>query len=339
MVLNTKAARLATSLYLVAASTLLHAAEMTIPLTVRYALLTQEVARQVYTDPGGIARVWRESDCRFLTLDRPKFGPQGERLRFSTHGIGSLGADVLEKCLGPGQWRGNIESLMETEITPEWQLKLRIVESSLYDEQWRKGLLSGLLWEVTKRFVYPKLTALSIDLAPPRDEVLSLLKVWVPSSAATQIKAILDSAFPKNVEVREHGLVVSLVMNVPDRYVRPTPSPTHPEPPLSPMEIQTYQQAFERWDAFLVFVVKGFGETSSTRLSAGSCSIYFSPAATKSCLCSLACIPAVRVTRFAGSLFRRGKACMRSFRRARNTGSQETNCCAMWALSKPVMQW
>ena len=259
MVLNTKAARLATSLCLVAASTLLHAAEMTIPLTVHYDLLTQEVARQVYTDPGGIARVWRESDCRFLTLDRPEFAPEGDRLRFSTHGIGSLGADVLETCLGPGQWRGYIESLMEAEITPEWQLKLKIVESSLYDEQWNKGLLSGLLWEVTKGFVHPKLTALSIDLAPPRDEVLSLLKVWVPSSAALEIKAILDSAFPKNVEVREHGLVVSLAMNVPDRYVRPAPPPTHPEPPLSPMEIQTYQQAFERWDAFLVFVVKGFG--------------------------------------------------------------------------------
>jgi hypothetical protein len=56
---------------LLAVSTFLQATEITIPLTVRYALLTQELARQVYTDPGGTAHVWRESDCRSLTLDRP----------------------------------------------------------------------------------------------------------------------------------------------------------------------------------------------------------------------------------------------------------------------------
>ena len=244
---------------LLAVSTFLQAAEITIPLTVRYALLTQELARQVYTDPGGTARVWRESDCRSLTLDRPQFSQEGVRLRFTTHGVASLGAEILEQCLSPGQWRGHIESLMEPEITPEWQLKLKIVDSSLYDEQWTKGLLSGLLWDVTKQFVHPRLTALTIDLAPPRDEVLSLLKVSVPSHAATRIKAMLDSAVPKNVEVRDHGVVVSLALSVPDDFVRSPPAPTQPEPPLSPMEIDTYQQAFDRWDAFLVFVIKGFG--------------------------------------------------------------------------------
>jgi hypothetical protein len=105
----------------------------------------------------------------------------------------------------------------------------------------------------------PRLTALTIDLAVPRDEVLSLLKVSVPSRAASVIKAILDSAVPRNVEVRDHGVVVSLVLSVPDDFVRSPPAPTQPELPLSPMEIDTYQQAFERWDAFLVFVIKGFG--------------------------------------------------------------------------------
>jgi hypothetical protein len=32
-----------------------------------------------------------------------------------------------------------------------------------------------------------------------------------------------------------------------------------PEAPLSPAELEAYQRAMERWDAFLVFVIKGFG--------------------------------------------------------------------------------
>lgn len=249
----------AAGLCLLVACTFSQAAELDIPLTIRYGLVTQELVRNVYADSGDTARVWFENDCRYLTLDRPQIGEQGGRLRFITHGVGSLGTEILEQCLSPGQWRGHIELFMEPEITSQWQLKLKIVDSNLYDEQWTKGLLSGLLWDVTKQFVHPKLTAFAIDLAPPRDEILSLLKISVPSRAATQIDAILATAVPKNVEVRDHGIAVHVRLTVPDMLVRPTSAARDPEPPLVPAEIEAYVQAFDRWDAFLVFVIKGFG--------------------------------------------------------------------------------
>ncbi len=59
--------------------------------------------------------------------------------------------------------------------------------------------------------------------------------------------------------MRDNGVQVSLALNVPDHLLRAPPPPKQPEPPLSPAEIETYQQALARWDAFLVFVIKGIG--------------------------------------------------------------------------------
>ncbi len=238
---------------------ILEAAEISIPLTIRFDLLRQKFTKHVYTDPDDTARVWDQSKCQFLTLDKPEFSDKDGHLRFVTHGAGTLGAKVLEQCLIPLQWRGYIEAMLQPEITPDWQLRLRILDSNLYDEQWNKRLLSGLLWDITKQFVHPKLTGVRLDLAPPRDEVLSLVKVSVAAPAAPQVKAILESAVPKNVAVRDNGVQVSLALNVPDHLLRAPPPPKQPEPPLSPAEIETYQQALARWDAFLVFVIKGIG--------------------------------------------------------------------------------
>lgn len=235
------------------------AAEIVIPLTVHFDLLTQELARQVYGGPGGIALIWNEGDCRHLSLDRPRFSRQEAHVRFITHGVGSFGTEVLGKCVSPFNWKGFIEALTTPYVTADWQLRLRLLESNLYDEEWKKGLLTGLLWEVTERIFLPHLTDLTIDLTPPRDDVLFLVRTAVPSSEAAQVEAILHSASAKTVEVRDTAIIVPLALTVPDAFVQTPPLPAYPEAPLSTAELAAVQQSLEQLDAFLVFVIKGVG--------------------------------------------------------------------------------
>jgi hypothetical protein len=237
----------------------LYAAEIIVPLTVRFDLLTQKLVQQLYTGPGGTAPVWAEGDCRHLSLDRPQFSRQGAHLRFITHGTGNFGTEVLGQCLSPLNWGGFIEVLTTPYVTADWQLHLRIVESSLYDEEWKKGLLTGLLWEVTERVFLPQLTSLTIDLTPPRNDLLFLVRTAVPPSEAAQVETILHSASAKAVEVHDTAIVVPLALTVPDTFVQTRPPPDSPEAPLSAAELAAVQQTFEHWDAFLVFVIKTVG--------------------------------------------------------------------------------
>jgi len=235
------------------------AAEIVVPLTVPFELLRQQMTRDLYTEPGGIAPLWRESRCRHVSLDRPAFSRQGMSLRFVTHGEGKVGTHLLWFCLSALRWRGFIEALTTPYVTADWQLKLRVAESNLYDESWQKRLLSGLLWDVTERALLPHLTRLAVDITPPRDDALGLIRTVVSKSDAAQMETILRSAKVRTVEVRDDAVIVHLALSVPETFVQVRPPPAQPEPPLSPAELEAVEGALERWDAFLVFVIKGLG--------------------------------------------------------------------------------
>ena len=235
------------------------AAEVVLPLTVPFDLLVQRLASDVYTDPDGTARLWRETSCRHLTLDSPAFDRRDAFLRFVTHGDGVAGTRFLWFCLNALRWRGYVEALTAPYVTPEWQLKLELAESSLYDEQWKKGGLRGLLWDATRRLLLPRLTSLSVDLTPPRDDVIGLVRLVVGPSDAARMESALRRATIRTLEVRDDGVVAHLVLDMPDDFAQARPTPVAPEAPLSPAEAAAAEQALERWDAFLVFVVKSLG--------------------------------------------------------------------------------
>ena len=235
------------------------AAEITIPLTVRFALLTHELVERLYTRPGEIAPLWYESDCRYLYLDHPSFSRQNAEIRFVSHGAGSAGTEVLGKCLSPLSWRGFLEAFAIPYVTAEWQLHFRIHDSTLYDEEWKKGLLTGPLWDTAERFFLSDLQHFTVNLAPPQEEILSLVRVSVPPADAAQVEAVLNTAVAKTVEVTNEGVVVHLALTLPDAVVQGPPPVAEPEAPLNAEELAAYQQAMERWDAFLVFVIKGVG--------------------------------------------------------------------------------
>ena len=235
------------------------AAEIEVPLTVPFGLLLQQLTGDLYTKPDGTAPLWRESRCRYLSLDSPAFSRQGAFLRFITHGEGRVGTHVLWFCLNALRWRGFIEALSTPYVTADWQLKLRVAESNLYDERWRQGLLGGLLWDVTERALLPHIARLTVDLTPPRDDALGLIRTVVSPSDAAQMETTLRSATVRTVEVRDDAVIVHLALSVPEAFVQSRRPPAQPEPPLSSAELEAVERDLDRWDAFLVFVIKNLG--------------------------------------------------------------------------------
>jgi hypothetical protein len=236
-----------------------HAAEVVLPLTVPFDLLLERLTSGVYTEPGGIARLWQETSCRHLTLDHPAFDRRGAYLRFVTHGDGVAGTRFLWFCLNALRWRGYVEALTTPYVTPDWKLKLKVADSGLYDENWREGAIRGLLWDATQRLLLPRLTDLTVDLTPPRDDVVGLVRMVVGPADAARMESVLRTATVQRVEVRDDGVVAHLVLDMPDAFVQARPAPAAPEAPLSPAEALAVERALERWDAFLVFVVKSLG--------------------------------------------------------------------------------
>ncbi len=235
------------------------AAEVQIPLTVRFDEIRQAFVQQLYTEPDGRATLWHEGSCRYLHLDRPEVSRHGPYLRLTSHGIARVGSEIWGMCFSPFKWQGFVEVLLDPYVTSDWKLRFRIADSNLYDERWQKGLLTGRLWDLLERFFLPRVGELSLDLAPPQQEILSLVRVSVAPSQVARAEMVWQSVRAGQVEVQDPGVRVPLILSVPDVFTQSPLPPGQPEAPLSQAELRRYQEALERWDAFLVFVIKGLG--------------------------------------------------------------------------------
>jgi hypothetical protein len=220
---------------LVAAATPAAGREVTVALHLDPAFVRRTLVHQVYTEPGERTTVWDDgTGCGRLELWDPQVDVDAGRLRITSRGRARVGRLIAGRCLGL-TWSGLVEVLEEPELAPDGRaVAFRVVDSNLYDEERRKRLLSGVVWDLVKAHVHPRLAALRIDLGPPLDEV----RDWLPLVAP-----VVESARLRDPRVEEAGLAVTLAFDV-----TPRPPPP-PEPALTEEELR-------RWDAFLTFVVK-----------------------------------------------------------------------------------
>jgi len=246
------AAVLATTLLATAAG----AREVGFPLLVDHALLRASLARQLGEERDGSALVWgTRGSCRSLVLSDLRVGPAPGRVRITAQVTAHLGFRFLGFCFAPLSWKGNVESVARPEIGGDWRLRLRELDSHLYDTAWRRTMVASRLWDVVKGRLESELTTFAFDLAPPVEEVRGLIRASVEPARARPVLEALATLRPLGVDVDDEGVKVQVALDLPPEDATPSP----PEPPLAPIEVARWQQLLESWDGFLVFVVKNLG--------------------------------------------------------------------------------
>ncbi len=233
------------------------AREVGFPLVVDHALLRAALAAQLREEPDGSTMLWgAPGGCRSLVLRDLRVGPAADRLRISAQGAARLGLRLLGFCFAPLSWAGMVQSTARPELGPDWQLRLREVESQLGDSAGQRTIVASRIWDLIKDRFEPELASFAFDLAPPLEETRSLLRAAVASARAQPVLDALATLRAGKVEVRADGVAVNVTLDVPDGGEA---SPPTTEPPLEPAEVARWQQRLESWDGFLVFVVKDLG--------------------------------------------------------------------------------
>src|SRR2546421_141672 len=81
----------------------------------------------------------------------------------------------LAFCFAPLSWKGNVESVARPEIGGDWRLRLRDLDSHLYDAAGRRTTVASGLWDVVKGRLESELTTFAFDLAPPVEDARGLI--------------------------------------------------------------------------------------------------------------------------------------------------------------------
>lgn len=228
------------------------AREVVVPLPLDFAFLRQALLAQMYTGADRTARVWDDgSGCNFLILSDPQLSAAAGRLRVRSAGRARVGTAIGERCLTLIDWSGTVEVDEEPTLDPALPVvRFRVVDSALYGEDGGKRV-TGTIWDWVKSYVHPRLEAVTVDLAAPLDELRAVLPLVLPQATAEDTSRLLDSIALTGVRVTDAGLTGELRLAVADS----APSPP-PEPTLTAEEIARWEEAWQRWDAFLTFVAK-----------------------------------------------------------------------------------
>lgn len=233
------------------------AANVELPLSIRTQVLDQALAQVLELRPDRSAVLYEEGPCRYLHAMQPHLESQAGQLRFTSRGAASFGLELLGTCLLAPTWRGSIELVLEPYVDEAWQLRYRVIDSAIYDEEGGKASLISWIWELSKYFLVPRLEGFSFDLAVPRTQIIALLHASIAPETAAQLDTALDTLKVGDVAIREQGLAVPLLLDLPDAVL--DAGPPAPQAPLTPQELAAFQQALEPWDAFLVSVIKSAG--------------------------------------------------------------------------------
>ncbi|MCX8073363.1 MAG: lytic transglycosylase domain-containing protein [Candidatus Binatia bacterium] len=232
------------------------AAEKTIhvPVELPPALVREALMAQLFTTATGKAVIWDDgSGCRFLKLREPVVDVHAARLRIRSRAEARVGTPIGEQCIAPIDWDGILEVHEEPLLSEDGRtVTFRVVDSALLDPNGKQPFFSNRIWALVKERAHPRFETVEVRLGQAVDELREVLPLYLPHREREAVDRMLASLRFQEVSIAATGLRAVLAFSVP-LLEQPTPAP---EPTLTPEELERWQQALDRWDAFLTYTVK-----------------------------------------------------------------------------------
>lgn len=230
------------------------AAEVSVDLRFDYALVQMLLLEQVFTTGNQSLQAMRDgAGCNFLVLSDPVVGGAGGRLRIRSKARARVGTAIGSRCLVVAQWSGFVETDQTPVLDPTGsRVQFHTLDSRLLDEDARPAEVAGVVWDLVKQHVHPRLDTLTFDLDGALGEIRGVLPLMLARGDAERTRHILDSLSLTRIQVGDQAIEMTTRLDVPEVAA----AARGPAAPLSAAELASWQAAWQRWDAFLTFVVK-----------------------------------------------------------------------------------
>ncbi|HHO47022.1 MAG TPA: hypothetical protein ENN06_00960 [Desulfobacteraceae bacterium] len=235
----------------------LSAATVELPLSLRTRILQNALQESLTPGPDRKAVLYEKDGSNYFHIADPLLSIRDGEPSFRCDIAAGAGFPSLKVVPSAVHWNGSIEMNLFFYVDDQWQLRYRIIDSAIYDENGDQPMLSSFVWKLARRFLYPLLEDFSFDLSPPQREIMELLRNSVSPEDMEELEVTLNTIRVGTLRADADGIVVPLLLTVADQP--PPRAVLPPQEPLSLAEIQRVQNLLEPLDAFLVFVVKSAG--------------------------------------------------------------------------------
>jgi len=256
--------RVGVALAMVAAGVATAAASRTVtfPLVVDQPILEAAFRRDIGMTDGNSLELWgTPGGCHWAVADEMTLDTQGGKLRVKITGSTVVGFRLLWFCISPIGWQGSLTIAARPVVGRDWQLRLEAADVEARDLDGNPSPFTNAALQTVKDRFAERLGAFRFDLGPPVDEAKALIRAVATTDRAKPVLAALDTVRPIETVAEPDGIRVTVAIDVPDAGA----AAPAPEGKLSDPEVAAWEDRIDRWDAFLVFVVKTLGLTTTDR--------------------------------------------------------------------------
>jgi Transglycosylase SLT domain len=223
------------------------AARLEIPLRVPFESIRQALSAQL---------VYREGPCRYLKLETPHLDGRDGQLHLVGPGSAALGVELLGNCQNAAAWQGSMQFTLVPHLDNAGRLRLRIVDSSLTESGGGNSPALGLIWELSKRQLHPRLEQFNYDIGALRSALLELMRNVAPPEHAAELELALAQLQVLEPRVEATAIVLPIAIQIPERWLTAPPPASASAAPLTEAELDALDKALQPWDAFLVYSIK-----------------------------------------------------------------------------------
>ncbi|MBE0582290.1 MAG: hypothetical protein IH612_00850, partial [Desulfofustis sp.] len=230
-----------------------------IPLSIDLNLLRTMIVDQAYPEPGERTTVVSMGQgCNAIWLSKPQIGSSGDLLSFQTAITVHWGTPIAGNCLAPLNWEGYLVLSQQPQINNQWQLGFRIQNSALLDRTGQPAPVAGLLWNLVKEHVHSYLGAITLNLAPPVDNLKQFMLSQAIGTSSDLTNRVLAGMHPDQPVVSEEALRI-------DMLAEAYPVERVDEPAVPSLESRSKAiDLWQSWDAMLIHLI---GQLSDKPLS------------------------------------------------------------------------
>ncbi|MFL6566178.1 MAG: lytic transglycosylase domain-containing protein [Burkholderiales bacterium] len=232
------------------------AARLEIPLRLPLEPLREAIAAQLAASKAKPKVIYSEGPCRYINLDKPRLEAVEGRLRLVGPGSAAFGVELFGGCQNAARWQGSMEFTFVPQLDNAGRLRLRIVDSKFTDAG--GGAALGFIWELSKRYVHPRLERFSYDLGASRQALASIVRGAAPPQHAAELEAAVRQLQVLEPRVEAKAVVVPIALELPDAWLAApvVPVAAAPAAPLSEAELEALEKTLQPWDAFLLYSIK-----------------------------------------------------------------------------------
>lgn len=225
-----------------------------LPMSIDLVLLRTLIVEQSYSEPGERARVLVLSEgCNELWLDNPVLSQEQELLRYQTGISITWGTPIAGNCYGALNWRGYLVLRQQPRLDSQWQLRFATVDSLLLDNSGQPAKIAGLLWDLIKDHVHAYLERISINLAPPVENLKAFMLAQTDEKTISTTRRFLEGMHPQQPILRENRILVNILAEV--DAPAPPPAVKNEMATASPEAQAGIISLWQTWDALLVHLI------------------------------------------------------------------------------------